>query len=271
MAHPQIAVFARLADGNDARIRAIEGQATLLGRTMHAIAYDPVHDEILVPQQFGQGVLVFRGSASGEESPVRVLRGPKTKLIALDRLAVDPVNDEIIVPEGKDVLVFPRTANGDVAPIRVLSGPDTRIGAARSVVVDPTRNLLIVAATPPGGRRGGERVNELLIFDREASGNTKPKRVITGVKSTWNIAVYPERGLLFAVQPGYVGVWNVDDNGRVPPRLTIGGPDGALEDPRGVSIDPKNRTVMVSDKQLNAVLTFEVPDLFEPSRPEARR
>jgi len=261
-------VFARLADGNDTRIRAIEGQGTLLGRTMHAIAYDPLHDEILVPQQFGQGILIFRGAANGEEPPARVIRGPKTGLIALDRLGVDPVNDEIYVPEGDKVLVFPRGANGDEAPKRILTGPATRIGAARSVAVDPTRNLLIVASTPSSA---GERVNELTIFDRTASGNTKPLRVITGLGSSWNVAVYPERGLIFVVQRGYVGVWHVDDNGKVPPRLTIGGPGGALRDPRGVTIDPRNRAVIVSDKQLNAVLTFEVPQVFDSSVPTLRR
>ncbi|HXH07664.1 MAG TPA: hypothetical protein VNI83_13865 [Vicinamibacterales bacterium] len=280
MAHPQIAVFARLADGNDARVRAIEGQATLLGRTMHAIAYDPVHDEIVVPQQFGQGILTFRGAASGEEPPIRVIRGPRTQLIALDRLAVDPVNDEIYVPEGEKVLVFPREANGDVAPIRVLAGPDTRIHAARSVAIDPVRNLLVVASTPPRGRResgggdsseegGAGRNNELTIFERTASGNARPLRVITGLGSSWNIALYPERGLIFVVQRGYVGVWHVDDNGPVPPRFTIGGPKGVLQEPRGVTIDVKHRAVIVSDKQLNAVLTFDVPQLFETT--EARR
>jgi hypothetical protein len=46
-------VFARTADGQAERLRAIEGQKTLLGRTMHAIAYDEIHDEIYVTQQFG--------------------------------------------------------------------------------------------------------------------------------------------------------------------------------------------------------------------------
>lgn len=235
---------------------------------MHAIAYDPIHDEIVVPQQFGQGILTFRGSATGEEPPVRVIRGPKTQLIALDRLAVDPINNEIYVPEGEKVLVFPRLGNGDIAPIRVLTGPDTRIGAARSVAVDTTRNLLLVASTlsrDDGSERPAERVNELTIFERTANGNAKPLRVISGLGNSWNVAVYPERGLVFVVQRGYVAVWHIDDHGKVPPRFTIGGPKGILQEPRGVTIDPKNRSVIVSDKQLNAVLTFAVPQMFESS------
>src|SRR5262245_12141449 len=140
-----------MADGQAERLRAIEGQRTLLGRTMHAIAYDEIHDEIYVTQQCGQGILVFRGSSAGEQPPVRVINGSKTGLIAPDRLAVDPVHDEIYVPEGVRLSVFSRTANGNVAPIRVITGPDTGIGATRAVTVDPQRNLIIAATQAWGG------------------------------------------------------------------------------------------------------------------------
>jgi hypothetical protein len=255
-------VFAGLADGNAQRVRAIEGQKTMLGRTMHAIAYDAMHDEIFVPQQFGQGILVFDGKATGEVAPKRVIEGPDTQLIALDRLGVDPVNDEIYVPEGKKVLVFPRGASGNVKPKRVLEGPDTTILAARAVAIDSTRNVIVVSATPYGANPGDERMSEFAIFERTATGNAKPIRVITGVASAQNIAVYPPSGLIFGVGPSYVGVWSIDADGKVPPRYTIGGPNGKLVDPRGVTIDGKNKKVIVSDKYLNAVLTYSVPQIF---------
>jgi hypothetical protein len=263
-------VFARLADGGAERLRAIEGQRTLLGRTMHAISYDPIHDEIVVPQQFGQAVLTFAGDAKDDSPPKRVIRGSKTQLVALDRLGIDPVNNEIYVPEGDKILVFPREANGNVAPVRVLSGPATRIGDASALGVDPIRNLLIVASSPPrepGSRRASA---EITIFDRLANGNAKPLRVIRDVPGQ-RVVVHPERGLIFVLGPDFVGVWSVDDDGAVPPRFTIGGPKGALRNTRGVAIDAKNRAVIVSDKDLNAVLTFEVPELFATPTPPARR
>jgi hypothetical protein len=252
-----------MADGQAERLRAIEGQKTLLGRTMHAIAYDEIHDEIYVTQQFGQGILVFRGGATGEEPPLRVINGSKTQLIAPDRLAVDPVHDEIYVPEGVKLLVYPRTANGDVAPIRVITGPDTGIGATRAVTVDPERNL-IIAATQVWGtdEENRARGSELRIFDRKANGNVKPLRVITGLRGMGNLAVHSPTGLIFSMQTRYVGVWHIDDNGRVPPRFTIGGPDGVLRQGRGLALDPKNHTLIASDKELNAVLTFQVPEIF---------
>jgi hypothetical protein len=39
-------------------------------------------------------------------------------------------------------------------------------------------------------------------------------------------------------------------------------PGYLLKDARGIAIDPKNRNVYVSDKTLNAVLTFNVPEAF---------
>ena len=80
MAHPQIAAFARLADGATEAVRKIEGQKAGLGRTMHSIIYDPLHDEISVPQDFACAILTFRGGATGEEPPIRILQGPKTQL-----------------------------------------------------------------------------------------------------------------------------------------------------------------------------------------------
>ena len=43
----------------------------MLGRTMHGIDYDEIHDEIVVPQQFGQAILVFKGSTRGEAPPIQ--------------------------------------------------------------------------------------------------------------------------------------------------------------------------------------------------------
>ena len=162
-----------MADGGAQPVRRIEGQKSLLGRTMHAIAYNEMRDEFVVPQQFGQAILTFRGDASGEATPLRVIQGSRTGLIEPDRLAIDAVHNEIFVPEGDQVLVFPLLGNGNVAPIRVLKGPDTLLGAS-SVAVDPIHNLLTVAG---GNRQEGTGI---LIFDRMANGNTKPLRVIRG-------------------------------------------------------------------------------------------
>lgn len=233
---------------------------------MHAIAYDAIHDEIVVPQQFGQAILTYAGDAAGEAPPKRVIIGSRTMLSRPDRVGIDAVNNEILVPEDDKVLVFPREGQGNVAPIRVLGGADAGVLSTEAVAVDAKRNLLVVAGTH---REGDTQSNALMIFDRTASGSTKPKRVITGVPDNRNIAVDPEGGWIFVALPGtiahpygYVGVWSIEDEGKVPPRYRIGGPDGALRMPRGVVLDRANQSVIVSDKKLNAILTFRIPEIF---------
>ena len=239
---------------------------------MHSIEFDAIYDEISVPVPGGGAILTFRGGASGEEAPLRVLQGPLTQITNPSRLAVDPVNNEIYVPDGRKILVFNREANGNVAPIRVLEGPDTRLGAA-AVAVDPIHNVLVVVGslTP--------RQSQILIFDRQASGNTKPKAVIAGPKTMLSstggpFTIHPATGMILVPIRGaisqqatmapdsFVGVWSIEDKGDVPPKWTIGGPRGAFQMIRGIAVNAKFKEVIVTDKRLNAVLTFSVPEIF---------
>jgi hypothetical protein len=278
VAHPQIAVFARLANGNAQATRRIEGQKTMLARTMHAIVYDSVHDEIVVPNAFSYAVLTFAGDADGEVAPKRVIQGPKTGLLFTDQLDVDPVHNEIFVPMRLDAVgqirVFDRTATGDVAPIRILGGPDSGINGG-GVTVDPEHNLILA------GGRGG-----LHIFNRTDSGNAKPLRVITGGPNSGTTGpsspvMIPGTRMFVATSRKYgavgrvatsnfqtpaeaqsfIGVWSIDDNGDVPPRWTIA--HDILKEARNMAVDPKNKTVMIADKGLNAIMTFSFPEAWE--------
>ena len=92
---PQIAAFARLAGENTPPVSALEGQKTLISRTMHALEYDPVHDELCVNSPLNNAILTFRGGAKGEEPPVRVIQGPRTQIQSTgydgnDKMAMDP-------------------------------------------------------------------------------------------------------------------------------------------------------------------------------------
>jgi hypothetical protein len=263
-----------LAENGAKPVRKVEGQGSLLGRTMHGIAYDAIHDEFTVPQQFGQAILTYRGNANGEEPPIRVIQGVHSQLDAPEHLDVDPVHNEIFVPtRDGHILVFPRDGKGDVAPIRVLGGPNTMITGDAPLAVDPVNNLLVVGGTAGRGQ------TRLLIFNRTDSGDTKPKAAIGGPNSHLYsfggpFAVYPQKGeILVSVRgPGpfaelaseeaFVGVWRITDNGDVPPRWVIGGPHGILRMPRGIALDVKHRNMLVSDKRLNAVLTFHFPEMF---------
>ena len=284
MAHPQIAAFARLAKQNSQPTRVLAGQTTLLSRTMHDIRYDAIHDEIFVNNPFAQAILVFRGSAQGEEPPIRIIQGPNTGLQGqVDRLDVDPMHNEIYIPNHDKILVFPRDGNGDVVPIRIITGPDTQLDDVESLAVDPIHNVIVTAgARPPTapGQRGGPvdqgEGGALLIFKRTDSGNVKPVGIIQGPKTRIvrinQIQMQPTKGWIIAAQPGkyeeqepvgvFVGVWSINDNGNVPPRWFIGGPKSQMKKPRGVALNPGNKELIVADMRLNTVLTYYFPEIF---------
>ena len=253
---------------------------------MHAIEYDDLHDEVIVTGPLSQSILIFKGGSDGETPPIRVIQGPKTQLVgsdyaAIDRLAVDPLHDEIMVPvSSHSILVFPRTGNGDVAPLRVIHGPDTQLQfdgrGGFPVAVDPVHNLIIAGKSArynmvvngrsmdpePGGSRG---YGALLIFDRTANGNVKPRAVIQGPKASvggsGQIQVY--NGRIAASSGSGIGVWNVNDNGDVPPRWKIALPvSGFTPRPRGLALNPKYKEIYIPDNGLNCILTYYFPEMF---------
>jgi hypothetical protein len=269
--HPQLAAFPRLGGENTAPVRALEGQKTLISRTMHGFAYDEPRDEIIVMSPLAQAVLVFRGAANGEEPPIRVIQGPHTQIQgtpygANSQVSIDTVNNEIYVPVvPNSILVFDMTAKGDAAPKRVLRGYN---GA---IAVDPIHNVLIVNGA-----------NSLNIFDRTASGDDKPKAVITGPKTTlrrldtiqvtakgWIIA----GGGDFTDGHGFVGAWNVNDSGDVAPRWRIPVQQLTGYDPYSLAIDATHKEMLIAaaggNRKLrptrgvmNAIVTFSWPEIF---------
>src|SRR5882762_1183170 len=130
-----------------------------------------------------------------------------------------------------NVLLRECMANGDVAPKRVLGGPDTQIrypvpadqGPLPPVAIDALHNLLVVKSTWPRGT-----TPSYLIFDRTASGNTKPLRVIHGPRAAIGggnqIQIYPPKGWIIggATGPGpSIGIWSINNDGDVAPRWRI--------------------------------------------------
>lgn len=295
MSQPRVAAFARLANGNTTPARVITGQATKMARTIHGISYNDVLDEILVPNPLASAVLVFRGGADGSEAPVRVIQGPKTKLVYPHVVAVDSVNKEILVadPPTRSVLVFAWDANGDVPPLRVLQGSKTKLQYPIGLTVDPVRNLLAVAS------QSAFHDNGVFIFERTANGDVPPKAMIsgpkTGLRTAWQPQIYGDKLFITEqklkyippyvldkprtdVKPadipdplssdtmGFIGVWNITDNGDVPPRAVIRGPHSQLIRPSGMKIIPKYGEIIVADSVRNGFLTFLVPELFGSSQ-----
>ncbi len=291
MTQPRIAVFARLANGTAAPTRLITGQQTLLGRTIHGLAYDPVRDLIVVPNALGDAVLTFHADASGAARPLRVIQGPHTHLVTPHAVSLDLRNHEILVASltGKRINVFRWDDDGDVAPVRVIEGPKTELGHVVGLAVDPDRNLLAVANS-----------QNILIFNRTDNGNVAPRARIAGPKTgmtdePWQMEFYKGRIFLAAsnhyhqnlydgvtLKPdakevpddpwlnpvlGFMGVWKITDNGDVAPLAMIKGPFSGLIHPVGLALNPKAGEIYVSDSVKNGVLSFLVPQFFDERQP----
>jgi hypothetical protein len=267
VAHPQIAAFARLADGAQPPTRRIYGQASLLSRTVHDVRYNDVDDTIIVPSPFADSILTFRGGANGQEAPIRVIQGGKAQVDG-SRLAIDTMHREIFAFGRGGIQVFPMDGNGDIEPIRVIAGSNT-MGPGGSVAIDPIHNLIATL---------GDN-DSILIFNRTDNGNVKPRNVIQGPNTMIDrinqMQIYPETKSLIVAMPGqqglvepprvFVGVWSLDDNGDVPPKYRIFGNTTTLKKPFGLALNPLHKEIYVSDMRLNGVVTFSMPELFEPA------
>jgi len=263
---------------------------------MHGVAYDEVNDEMSIPVALGGAILVFRGGANGSEAPLRVIQGSKTRLIRPQTIAVDPIHDEIMVGDttARAILVFDRKTQGDVAPKRVLYGDNTKLLDVVGVAVDPIRNVIIAAsrsATTTG----------IITFNRTDNGNAVPRTIIsgrnTGLAHFRQVAVDPESGRIFLAQqsmqekqlepyradqprteeeftkaqrsssgrvgPGFVGVWDINDNGDIAPRALIQGPASRLISPGGIALDPKRGMIYAIDGGSSGYFAYHLPQLFK--------
>jgi len=204
-------------------------------------------------------------------------------------------NREILVASltGRRINIFSGDANGDAAPLRVIEGPKTELGHVVGLAVDPDRNLLAVANT-----------HEILIFNRTDNGDVAPRGRIAGPKTgitdePWQMEFYKGRIFLAAsnhfhqnlyegvtLRPdakevpddpwlnptlGFMGIWNITDNGDVAPLGMIRGSFSGLIHPVGLALNPKDGEIYVSDSVRNGVLSFLVPQFFPQENPTPNR
>jgi len=256
-----------------------------------------VHDEIVAPNPLAAAVVIFRGGADGDVAPVRTIQGHLTGLSRPETVAVDTRNNELLVgdPGDRRILIYKRDADGNAQPIRAIQGPKTKLHQIVGIGVDHVRDRIVVSTY---SRTGG--VTGLLIFDRKASGDVAPLGTITGPKTGIHrprqIAVDAQTGNIYVAcinneylppynvdkareglsqdvvipspwntgKEGFIGIWNVADDGDVAPRSVIRGRSTGIVHPAGVAFDPANGEVIALDSVWNGIFTFLRPELFKP-------
>ena len=198
-----------------------------------------------------------------EARPIRIIQGPHTHLVTPHAVSLDPSHGEILVASltGKRINVFAWDANGDAPPLRVIEGP-------KLAWVTRRRRRGPGFESAGGGefarhldfqshRLGRRRASRAHCRARRPASPTSPGRcsfiegrIFVAASNHFHQNLYTDVTLKSDAKEipddpwlnptlGFVGVWNISDNGDVPPRATIRGPFGGLLHPVGLALNPK--------------------------------
>ncbi|MBI4476087.1 MAG: hypothetical protein HY654_02880, partial [Acidobacteria bacterium] len=256
-----ILVFRGGAAGNEPPVRVIQGPDTGLIRP-HTANVDPDSGEILAGDPSARAVLVFDRLANGNTKPKRVISGPKTQFREIVGVASDTKHNAIVVasrtPGGPSGLfIFNRLDEGDVAPKRTIAGPLTgALGRFRQVSVDPERGKIYLAVQAFRGQQPTPNKAADLYTNEASLKKLRTFEAEGGRRATG-------RDLPRLLQAGFIGVWNIDDNGNVPPRMIIRGPETRASGFAGVAFNPEAGEVYGVSGGLNGFTAYLIPQFFE--------
>jgi hypothetical protein len=178
--------------------------------------------------------------------PIRTIRDPYA---AYSAVAVDPVNNEVVLADENlfQILVYDRLANTPpnarmTEPKRMLGGLNTKIEFQCGLYIDP-RNGDIYAVN-------NDTVDTLVIFNRQARGNTPPTRQLATPHGTFGIAVDEDAEELYLTvqHDNAISVFNKYAENDEPPIRLVQGIETLLADPHGIAFDKKNGLMFVTNQ-----------------------
>ena len=116
---------------------------------------------------------IYARGASGNEAPLRVIKGSRTQLNWPGHVAVHEERGEIFVANDADnsILVFRLFDSGNVAPARIISGPRTALKNPAGIALDRLHGELWVA------NMGNYAAT---VYPVAAEGDVAPLRMIRG-------------------------------------------------------------------------------------------
>ncbi len=186
---PQVAVYRKLASGEDKPVRVLRGERTRLADA-HGIAID-LKNRLLFVNNWGSfttegtvsggrsdsaSINIYAMDAQGDTAPLRIIQGPKTQLNWPGTMALDPGTGDLYVANdnGQSLLVFRGTDSGDVAPTRVIAGNKTGLSYPVGLTID-TKNKELWAVNLGN--------SSATVYPLDASGNVAPLRKIRSAPS----------------------------------------------------------------------------------------
>lgn len=227
-------------------------------------------DEIAISVEHTNNVVFFRREASLAEAPLRVLRGPKTRLGDPHGIVVDDTHNEISAAnhgnwapmtraeaqEGESkgggfdlpsITTFAADASGDTSPLRTIQGERTELNWPMGMSLDVVHDELAVA------NYGN---NSILIFRRTDQRNVAPVRVIrgsqTGILGPMGVSIDAKNDEMWITnyRDHSAAVFSRTADGNVAPKRVLrnaraGMPAVGFGNPGAVGYDSKRDQILV--------------------------
>jgi hypothetical protein len=180
-----------------------------------------------------------------DPAPLRVIHDNAATFSAV---AVDPVRDEIVLQDENlfQIHVYERTAasSPDIPipePKRIIEGRATGIEFNCGLYVDPGNGDIYSVPN--------DTSDTLLVFGRDAAGNSRPKRTLHTPHGTYGIAVDEANGeMFFSVEhDNAVVVFRKDAKDEDRPIGLIQGDRTGLADPHGIALDTSRGLIFVAN------------------------
>ena len=182
----------------------------------------------------------------GDLPPVRMVVDPYP---SFNGVVIDSVNDLVLLSDTnrKSLLIYGRTAavapssRAAATPLQQIMGPETGIGFVAGVAMDPVHRELFTV--------NNDVEDRLVVFDYDARGNVKPKRLLYVPHQSWGIAFNKKRDeIALSVQtPNMYVVFRRDAQKFDAPLRSVRGPHTGMADPHGIYFDETHNEVVVAN------------------------
>ena len=229
-----LVIFSNEQQGNVAPSREIHTPHGTFGITV-----DEEAQEVFLSVQHDSAVVVYRKGASGEEPPLRLIQGVRSRLADPHGIALDARRGLLYVTNHGSVHETSEEAGDELTPER-------RAEELARVNWPLTRNFAV-----PGS--GQTLPPSITVYEKTASGDAAPVRVIEGPRTRLNwptgIAIDPDNGDIYVANDTThsILVFDADASGDTAPSRVIIGSNTGLQNPTGIVLDKEHGEMWVAN------------------------
>ena len=229
-----LVIFSNEQQGNVAPHREIHTPHGTFGITV-----DEEAQEVFLSVQHDSAIVVYRKGASGEEPPLRLIQGVRSRLADPHGIALDARRGLLYVTNHGSVHETAEEAGDELTPER-------RAEELARVNWPLTRSFAV-----PGS--GQTLPPSITVYEKTASGDAAPVRVIEGPRTRLNwptgIAIDPDNGDIYVANDTThsILVFDADASGDVAPSRVIIGSNTGLQNPTGIVLDKEHGEMWVAN------------------------